>query len=314
MAKTCICLGDELSRYGFPDGHPFSPDRYSVYKQAVQDAGLVDKCCIHSPCVATIEQLKRFHTDAHIAKVQHYSDQGRGYLDAGDTPAFPGVFQAAATVVGTTLAAADSIMKENCRHAFSPIGGLHHARRDAASGFCVFNDCGAVIEHLFSVYKLKQVLYVDIDAHHGDGVFYSYERDERVIFLDFHQHSKTLYPGTGKASETGLGIAQGTKLNIEMLPGSSDEEFFAQWEKGREFIEQFAPEFVLFQCGVDSMHGDPITDLHYTHLVHEFVTEQLMRYSGLHCRGRLLALGGGGYNLENVAKGWSSVTRAMAEA
>ena len=314
MAKTCVYLGDELAKYGFPDGHPFSSDRYSVYRDTVQDTGLVDRCCVQSPCAATVEQLKRFHTAGHIANVKHCSKIGRGYLDAGDTPAFPGVYEAAAAVVGTTLAAADSIMKGDCRHAFSPIGGLHHARRNIASGFCVFNDCGAAIEHLFSVYKLDRILYVDIDAHHGDGVFYSYESDERLIFLDFHQHSKTLYPGTGKASETGIGAAQGTKLNIEMLPGSGDEAFFEEWEKGRRFIDRFAPEFVLLQCGVDSMHGDPITDLHYTDRVHKFVTEQLISYAELHCKGRLLALGGGGYNLGNIAKGWISVTRAMADA
>lgn len=311
MAKTCVFLGDGLAKYGFPDGHPFGLARHAAYQEALQSSGLLDQCCVCAPQEASAEQLQLFHSREYITKVQRYSESGSGYLDAGDTPAFPGVYKAAATVVGTTLAAVDAVMRGDCRHAFNPIGGLHHARRDAASGFCVFNDCGVAIEHLFSVHKLDQVLYVDIDAHHGDGVFYAYESDRRVIFLDFHQHSRTLYPGTGKALETGTGHARGTKLNIEMLPGSNDEVFLDQWEKGRDFIDQFAPEFILLQCGVDSMRGDPITGLRFSHAVHRFVTHELIRYAGVRCEGRLVALGGGGYNLENISKGWTAVTGSM---
>ncbi len=314
MAKTCVFLGEELAKYGFPDGHPFSSDRHAAYQDALQSSGLLDRCCVRSPHPATVEDLERFHSQAYLARVRSHSESGRGYLDAGDTPAFPGVYEAAATVAGTTLAAVEAVMEGECRHAFNPIGGLHHARRDAASGFCVFNDIGIAIEHLVSVHGLNQILYVDIDAHHGDGVYYSFEGDERVVFLDFHQHSRTLYPGTGKAFETGTGPAQGTKLNVEMLPGSSDEAFLAQWEQARGFIDRFAPEFVLLQCGVDSMSGDPITDLHYSHKVHEFVTNQLIRHAELHCQGRLVAMGGGGYSLENISKGWSSVTASMVNA
>lgn len=311
MAKTCVFLGDELAKYGFPDGHPFSLARHAAYREALQSSGLFDLCCACDPQEAAAEQLQLFHSKEYIARVQHHSESGSGYLDAGDTPAFPGVYKAAATVVGTTLAAADAVMQGDCRHAFNPIGGLHHARRDAASGFCVFNDCGVAVEHLFSAYKLGQILYVDIDAHHGDGVFYSYESDQRVIFLDFHQDGRTLYPGTGRAVETGTGPARGTKLNVEMPPGSNDGMFFEQWEKGRDFIDQFTPEFVLLQCGVDSMKGDPITDLRFSHAVHRFVTHELIDYARRHCEGRLVALGGGGYNLENISKGWTAVTESM---
>ena len=314
MAKTCVFLGEELAKYGFPGGHPFSSDRHAAYKQALESSGLLDRCCIRSPCAASLEQLLQFHSKAYVAQVQHCSAAGRGYLDAGDTPAFPGVYRAAATVVGTTLAAVDAVMNGDCRHAFTPIGGLHHARRNSASGFCVFNDCAVAIEHLFSVYKLDRVLYVDIDAHHGDGVFYSYENDERVVFLDFHQDSRTLYPGTGKATETGTGSAQGTKLNVEMSPGSSDEAFLTQWSRGRDFLDRFAPRFILLQCGVDSMSGDPITDLQFSHAVHGFVTHELIRYADLHCEGKLVAMGGGGYSLGNISKGWTAVTESMLNA
>lgn len=314
MAKTCVFLGEALAAYGFPGGHPFSTARHGTYQEALQGLGLSEECCIREPRQATVEELSRFHDRNYIERVQHLSESGSGYLDGGDTPAFPGVFEAAATVAGTTLAAVDALMRGDCRHAFIPIAGLHHARRNAASGFCVFNDIGVAIEHLFHSHALEQVLYVDIDAHHGDGVFYSYAEDERVIFLDFHQHSATLYPGTGKSEEIGTGRARGRKLNIELLPQSRDEAFFGQWARAREFIERFAPEFVLLQCGVDSLHGDPITELSLSEAVHRRVTEELVEYAGRHCSGRLVALGGGGYNLANIAKGWLAVTASMAGA
>lgn len=314
MAKTCVFLGEALAAYGFPDGHPFSIARHGTYQEALQGLGLSDECCIREPRQATVEELSRFHSQDYIERVQHLSESGTGYLDGGDTPAFPGVFEAAATVAGTTLAAVDALMCGDCRHAFTPIAGLHHARRNAASGFCVFNDIGVAIEHLFDSHGMEQVLYVDIDAHHGDGVFYSYIEDERIIFLDFHQHSATLYPGTGKSGEVGTGHARGTKLNVELLPQSGDEAFFDQWERAREFIDQFSPQFVLFQCGVDSLRGDPITDLRLSEAAHRFVTEELIAYANEHCAGRLLALGGGGYNLENISKGWTAVTKSMVNA
>ena len=314
MAETCVFLGEALAAYGFPGGHPFNTARHGTYQEALQGLGLAGKCCIREPRQATVEELGRFHDRDYIERVRHLSESGCGYLDGGDTPAFAGVFEAAATVAGTTLGAVDALMCGDCRHAFIPIAGLHHARRNAASGFCVFNDIGVALEHLFGVHGLKQVLYVDIDAHHGDGVYYSYEDDPRVIFLDFHQHSGTLYPGTGKAEETGLGRARGCKLNVELPPGCRDEAFFEQWARAREFIERFAPELVVLQCGADSLQGDPITQLCLSEAVHRRVTAELVEYAGRHCPGRLVALGGGGYNLENIARGWLAVTESLAGA
>ena len=314
MAKTCVFVGDELAAYGFPDGHPFSVQRHAAFYRSLTASGLDKKCCICTPQSADIKVLQLFHTKDYISRVQQLSKKGFGYLDAGDTPAFPGVFESAACVVGTTIAAIDTVMNKKCLYAFNPIGGLHHARRKSASGFCVFNDCGVAIEYLQSKYNIKQILYVDIDAHHGDGVFYSYEDNEQIIFLDFHQDSRTLYPGTGKASETGKGSANGNKLNIEMPPGSTDAIFLKEWEKAKKFINQFSPEFILLQCGVDSMKGDPITNMQYSQSTHQYATQELIHYANKHCEGRLVALGGGGYNLDNISKGWLAVTNMLVNA
>src|SRR6202044_3147635 len=163
------------------------------------------------PREATYEELLAFHTPRYVDFVRERSATGQGFLDAGDTPAFRGVYEAAAYVVGATLNAMDAIMDGRCRRAFVPIAGLHHAARDRAAGFCVFNDCGVAIEQLKNA-GLKHIAYVDIDAHHGDGVFYAFEHDAAVIFADLHEDGRYLYPGTGAAEETGRGAAVGTKL------------------------------------------------------------------------------------------------------
>lgn len=168
---VCVTIGDQLARYGFGEGHPFGPDRLAAFWTEAQAQGLDRQWIQCLPGSATRELLERFHTPEYVERVISQSATGEGYLDCGDTPAFPGIYEAACTVVGSVLDAVERIMKAECRHAFVPIAGLHHARRDSAAGFCVFNDCGIAIEILRLQYGLQRIAYVDIDAHHGDGVF-----------------------------------------------------------------------------------------------------------------------------------------------
>jgi acetoin utilization protein AcuC len=309
--ETYVYLGDALGSYGFGGGHPFSPQRYTVFKQAFEDKGLVARCHVEAPVVADAKQIERFHTHDYVQRVQAQSRDGIGWLDYGDTPAYKGVYEAAAAVVGTTLDAMHRIMIGKCKRAFVPIAGLHHAARDAAAGFCVFNDCGVAIETLQSEYGLKRVAYIDIDAHHGDGVFYAFEDNPGVLIADLHQDGRTLYPGTGFACETGKGRAQGTKLNIPMPPGADDNLFMSAWERVEQFLHVHQPEFILLQCGVDSIRGDPITAMAYSSRAHAHSAERLREIADSYSEGRLLATGGGGYNLSNVAAGWTAVVEAL---
>jgi acetoin utilization protein AcuC len=213
--------------------------------------------------------------------------------------------------VGATLNAADAIMQGECRRAFVPIAGLHHAARDRAAGFCVFNDCGVAIELLRKKSGLERVAYVDIDAHHGDGVFYAFENDAAVIFADVHEDGRYLYPGTGGSEETGRGAAQGTKLNLPMAPGSDDAAFAGVWPQVIAHLERFAPEFIILQCGADSVAGDPITHLRFSAKTHGFAARELMELADRLGHGRVLALGGGGYNRANIAQAWTAVVENL---
>lgn len=310
--STGVYLGEAIAAYGFAGGHPFSVQRHAAFLDEFNAQGLNDIVQVLSPVTATTVQLLGFHTPSYVQRVRALSKDGAGYLDFGDTPAFPGVFEAASAVVGCAVDAVDRIMRGELARAFIPIGGLHHAARDQAAGFCVFNDCGVAIQMLLDRHHLTRVAYVDIDAHHGDGVFYAFEEEPRVWFADIHEDGRFLYPGTGTPEQTGRGAAVGTKLNIALPPQANDEVFWRAWPQVEAFLEKARPEFILMQCGADSVAGDPLTHLQYSTRVHGEAARRLCAIADRYAQGRLLAFGGGGYNLDNLAAAWCGVVTALA--
>jgi acetoin utilization protein AcuC len=238
---------------------------------------------------------------------------GKGFLDAGDTPAIRGLYESSLAVVGASLFAAEEILSERFKRAFVPIAGLHHARRNSAGGFCVFNDIGVVIETLRQTHGINRIAYVDIDAHHGDGVYYSYERDPDLIFVDVHEDGHFLYPGTGFAEEIGIGPAEGTKKNISLKPGDGDVEFQEEWPHIETFLDDSAPDFFILQCGADSLLGDPITNLGLSEKSHYLAAKSLTALAEKHAQGRIVAFGGGGYNRDNIGRAWTQVVKAFVD-
>ena len=313
-APVLVFKGEALARYGFGDSHPFGTDRHDAFHAELARSGLGAAVGFAAPEEATVDDLLLFHSADYIDKVSRLSAEGKGFLDAGDTPAVPGIFEAASTVVGSTMAAVDAVMQGRARRAFVPIAGLHHAGRNHAAGFCVFNDCGVAAEYLREKHGLRRVAYVDIDAHHGDGVYYGFEDDTDFFFADIHEDGQFLYPGTGAAYEIGTGPARGTKLNIPMPPGAGDDEFRRAWDKVEEFVDAAKPEFILLQAGADSLAGDPITHLRYSEQAHAEAADALCRLADRHCQGRIVGTGGGGYHRGNLARAWTRVVESFVEA
>jgi acetoin utilization protein AcuC len=313
-SSVLLVSGEQIARYGFGDGHPFGPDRHEVFMRELHDAGL-DGCVQRaSPRAATREELESFHSAAYVDLVLERSVTGHGYLDGGDTPAFKGVYEAASHVVGATLNAVEAVMNGSARRAFIPIAGLHHATRAGAAGFCVFNDCGVAIEILRRKYGLARVAYVDIDAHHGDGVYYGFEADPNVLVADLHEDGRFLYPGTGRGDETGVGPAVGTKLNIPMQPFATDLDYHEVWPRVEALLRAGRPDFILLQCGADSLGGDPITHLNFSEEVHAHAAQRLCAIAEELGHGRVVAMGGGGYNRRNLARAWTRVVDAFLNA
>lgn len=306
--------GETLASYGFGRGHPFGPDRLEAFWREMTRQGLDRKTGLGTPVACTEQDLALFHTGEYIARVKHLSQTGEGYLDYGDTPAFPGMYEAGAVVVGSVLDGLNKIIAGACQRVFVPIAGLHHARRDGAAGFCVFNDIGVLIESLRRQHGVQRIAYVDIDAHHGDGVFYSFEDDPDLIFADIHEDGRYLYPGTGAVTETGTGKAKGTKLNLPMQPGADDTAFHRVWPRVEEFVRAGKPEIIILQAGADSIANDPITHMQFTPAVHAHAAVRLCALANEFCQGWIIATGGGGYNRANLARAWTGVVEAMLAA
>jgi acetoin utilization protein AcuC len=308
MCRVCVVKGEELLRYSFPPPHPFNSARVVRFWEELGKLDLGEVGA--EPERADEETLELFHDKGLVEFVKKASALGYGFLDEGDTPAFKGVLEAAEFAVGSTLACVDKVIRGEADHGFNPVGGLHHARPDRSAGFCVFNDIGVAIEVLRKN-GLKRVLYVDIDVHHGDGVFYPYEYDKDVFIFDVHENGRFLYPGTGMEQETGEGRATGTKVNIPLAPGEGDEMIKEIVPRLEAFAKRADPEFVILQCGADSMAGDPIGGLKFSESLHSNVAGALHNLAHKACGGRLVALGGGGYAASNCARAWTSVVRKL---
>ncbi|MEY4357086.1 MAG: hypothetical protein RL469_412 [Pseudomonadota bacterium] len=310
-AEVLVIAGERLARYGFGQQHPFGTDRHAAFYREFAARGLEQRCLVEETRMASCEELQLFHTAEYVEFVRTRSNEGSGHLDGGDTPVFRGVFEAASDVVGGALSAAEAMMFGRVRRAFVPIAGLHHAGRRGAAGFCALNDCGVVIEWLRATRGLERIAYVDIDAHHGDGVYYAFEQDPGVIFADLHEDGRFLYPGTGGADETGTGAAVGTKLNLPLQPGADDAAFDAAWARVLRHLEARAPEFIVLQCGADSLAGDPLAHLSFTAAAHRRAARDLTALAERLGHGRVLALGGGGYDRGNIARGWNAVVEGL---
>ncbi|HEY7239164.1 MAG TPA: acetoin utilization protein AcuC [Burkholderiales bacterium] len=312
--STHLFLSPQLGRYGFPEGHPLSVDRQGAFWRHARARGLDQKVVLAGEAApASRGAIERFHRSEYVDRVIGASRRGGGYLDYGDTPAFPGCYEVAAHVVGAALEGARRILSGEARRSFQPIGGLHHARRAGAAGFCVFNDPGILIETLRAEHRVRRIAYVDIDVHHGDGVFYEFEDDPEVACVDIHEDGQFLYPGTGSVHETGSGAAEGTKLNLPLAPGSGDREFLRAWERAEQFVDAARPEFVILQCGADGLAGDPLAHLRLTAAAHAHAAKRLVALAERHAGGRLMAFGGGGYSLANLSAAWCAVLEALVE-
>lgn len=311
-ASTCgLYVGDSLAAYGFPGGHPFSTQRQAAFLDEAARQDLLGAVRLCAPVMASRDELGWFHAKPYVAEVVAASARGGGFLDDGDTPAFFGCYEAAATVVGSALDAARRMMGGELARAFIPIAGLHHATQDRAAGFCIFSDIGAVVEALRREFQVRSIAYVDIDAHHGDGVFDAFEADPDLCLVDIHQAGDGFYPGTGAATETGIGAARETKMNLPLAAGSGPAAFYHAFARAEPFLRAARPEVIILQAGADSLAGDPLAGLAFSADCHGYAASRLRALAEDLGHGRLLALGGGGYALSNVAAAWTAVLRAL---
>lgn len=304
-----VYYGPEIQQYYFGPAHPFNQRRVELAVDLMLAAGLFAPAgsSLRPVRQASREEALRFHTRRHLDLLERASEHGRGYLDSGDTPAFPGCLDAALWLVGSTLAALDCAMSGE-GHAFSVGGGLHHAYRDRASGFCILSDLGVALRTAREQYGVQRAVYLDLDVHHGDGVFYEFYRDGWLLDVDLHQDGRTLFPGTGFVHETGAPGAEGLKLNVPLQAGASDDSALLAWrEAALPAIRSFQPELIVMQCGADAHSGDPLAALEWSVGPYAQIAREVHELSHELCDGRLLLTGGGGYNPANVCVTWAAI-------
>jgi acetoin utilization protein AcuC len=313
--KTGLIWEEKFLDYNFGPQHPLRPIRVKLTYELMQSKGILQQESVEvvKPHLASREEILLFHEEDYVRLVEQYSKKGSGLLDMGDTPAFKGCYEATSLVVGASIVAADDVMSGRLSHAFNPSGGLHHAHPERASGFCIFNDPAVAIAHLKSRYDLKRIVYLDIDAHHGDGVMYGYYDDPTVLDIDFHESGRYLFPGTGFPYEIGSGQGRGLKLNIPLPPSTGDEAYLDGFQQVvPDALKKFRPEIILVQCGADGHQDDRLAHLRLTTKVYAEVISQMHDFAHDLCSGRLLLFGGGGYTLANVPRVWTVAFSTLA--
>jgi acetoin utilization protein AcuC len=244
---------------------------------------------------------------------EHPFGVGHG-LGTEDNPIFLGMHEASALVCGGSLLAAQEIAEGRADRAVNIAGGLHHAMRDRASGFCVYNDCAVAISWLLD-HGFDRIAYIDVDVHHGDGVQAAFYTDPRVLTISLHQHPMTLWPGTGWPGEYGDGDAAGTSVNVPLPPGTPDSSWLRAFHAVvPSLLTEFRPQILVTQCGVDTHAEDPLADLGLTVDGHRTIYRALRELATHTAGGKWLAVGGGGYGLFRVVpRSWTHLIATVLD-
>ncbi|NMD70778.1 acetoin utilization protein AcuC [Bacillus sp. DNRA2] len=321
MTDSVFVFSEDQLKYKFNSHHPFNQQRLELTLDLLRKIGAISDQQIVLPRMATDEELLLIHDPNYVnaVKLASIGELPEGVADnyglgTEDTPIFPNMHEASSFLVGGTLTAVDYVMSGKANHALNLGGGLHHGFRGKASGFCIYNDSSVAIKYMQEKYHAR-VLYVDTDAHHGDGVQWSFYDDPNVCTLSIHETGRYLFPGTGNINERGQGPGYGTKFNIPLDAFTEDESFIDSYKVAlQEICDFFKPDVILTQNGADSHYLDPLTHLSATMKIYREIPKLAHKMAHQFCDGRWIAVGGGGYDIWRVVpRAWAMVWLEMTE-
>lgn len=304
---------EQMMHYDYGPCHPLRIERLGLALHLMKAYGLLDRPQVRQvvPKPVGREVLERFHTHAYLDALEA-ADCGVAFpgleqfgIGPGDNPVFRGMYQWSCLVAGASLEAGRIVAEGEASVSFNMGGGLHHARPNRASGFCYVNDAVLLILELLE--RGLKVVYLDVDVHHGDGVQWAFYDTDRVLTISLHQDGRTLFPGTGSVEEIGRGPGAGYSVNVPLWPGTDDWLYLRAFDEiVVPLVRAYKPDVVVTQLGVDTFHGDPLASLDLT--THGFtrVLERMRENFP-----RWVALGGGGYEMTNVARAWTLAWATM---
>jgi len=318
--KAAIVYDEDFLRYDFGGGHALREVRVELARDLMHAYGLLEGGDELRPKPAGEAAIRRVHTDEYLSAVRKLSADPNGVsyehgLGTADNPVFGGMYEAAALQAGATLLACEEVASGRRARAFNLGGGFHHAMPDKASGFCLLNDLAIGIRSLLDDHGVSRILYVDVDAHHGDGVQWIFYEDPRVLTISLHEDGHYLFPGSGFVDEIGKGKGEGYAVNVPLPPYTRDVSYlFAFQEVVPSLARAFRPEVIVSQLGADAHYLDPLTHLMLTTETYEAVGRILDELSNEMCGGRWIAAGGGGYDVTAVPRVWTLLFAQMAGA
>ena len=321
---VALVYGDALMKHHLSDEHPLQPIRVKLAVDLIKSTGLIEHSHLVPPRAATIDELALVHSREYIDLVRKLSDPaGRRHVSpdeidaagfaSADNPISDELHEGTSLVVGASMVAAEAIDSGAALHVFSPSGGLHHAHRDRASGFCTYNDAAVACRWLKD--RGHRVAYVDVDVHHGDGVEAIFQSDPDVLTISLHESGRWLFPGTGFPQDSGVGAGKGSAANMPFVPFTWDEPWLMAFDRVvPALLRRFKPTVLVTQDGCDTHHLDPLAHLAATTRIWPHVGRAFHELAHELCEGRWLALGGGGYAIyEVVPRAWTLLFAEMVE-
>lgn len=321
MHDSIFIYSKDLMNYKFSEDHPFNQKRLELTVSLLRSIGALEEKSIVLPRLAMDEELHLIHDPNYVNAVklagsgQLNEETAENYgLGTEDTPIFSYMHEASSLLVGGTLTAVDYVMNGKAKHALHIGGGLHHGFRGKASGFCIYNDSSVAIKYIQEKYNAR-VLYIDTDAHHGDGVQWAFYDDPNVCTFSIHETGRYLFPGTGNVNERGQGQGYGYSFNIPLDAFTEDESWLNAYKTAlKEIAHFFKPDIILTQNGADAHFLDPLTHLSATMNIYREIPKLAHEIAHEYCDGRWIAVGGGGYDIWRVVpRAWALIWLEMTE-
>jgi acetoin utilization protein AcuC len=313
--KLAFIYTPEVEQLRYPQDCPFKTQRAGLTRSRLLSLGLLHSsgCVEVQPEKASITQLQEFHTSAYLEELQRAAQgdltvTGLGMgLGGPDTPVFKDQFEYGAWACGGSLKGADLLLAREVDIAFSLLGGFHHALAEKASGFCYLND--VVLACMRLANAGKRVVYLDIDAHHGDGVQAAFYHRKDVLTISMHESGRTLFPWGGFENEMGEGAGLGYNVNVPLPAGTYDEAFLRAFDRiVLPLLKANAPDCIVLELGLDTLSGDPLTHLQLSNNAIVDVLQSLLAL-----KKPMLVAGGGGYHVENTVRGWALAWRTCCD-